>query len=568
MLEIVIRRCPSSLPVLLPVVALLMHLPISGIPLYASEDTMCPKALEDLFDSTPGPQTGDSNAVNCMFRVLLPSLGVNLSILYGGGIGGTTTTSSFQSEGGYSGGGDVSRAATVSAFLLNLFYRSWKRLNGFRLLLFEPGLMEAFSNCVKILWDKPGTIVEDVPCSTHAQRLVRTIISDTIQLGSQPGSGTFNAVTQILMCTRREQRVMNMRNSCKDAGSSDGFRYFVIECLMDYCRTTQVEQQQAVDVEIRRRSISMSDVPVILQNFIGAATAAATLLTTDGDCSLYVYLSVVEFCISIVGSSLWDCIHLQSIDHGEICISAASIVLRITTVLTLRRAMMNVIGYEGNFIRLNSESAHPMRRQELEEDPSSSSFTASTDIDLLLKLLQTIHFNLDILLPFDLPDNGNSKQEQLPHLKRCHSSKHSGSSSYNDGEQLGGNEYPRSRRRSLDASHRPSSTVTSFSNLMVADDDSSPSCATTTTTTTTSLPALMVRYIGYSRSNADSSGAQSNLLYNVPYNSVLIKQTIIVRFSRFGKVVVPIKEEEEDLKVVVVVVLPVVAAALQLFLPP
>ncbi len=418
-----------------------MHLPISGIPLYASANTMGPKVLEELFDSTPGPQASDLNAVNCMLRVLLPSLDVNLSILCGG-IGGTpittattataTALSSLQNE-GRSRGGDTVRAKTVASFLLQLFYRSLKRLNGFRLLIFEPGLLEAFSKCLRAMWNKPGAIVEDVPCGKDVLQLIKAILSDIVKHGSPPGCGAFNAVTQILTGGRREQRVMS-GSTIKDTEAFDGFRCYVVEFLLDYCRSFDVEvqdqqlspsnvcEQQVVD---ERQRWPLEDIRQVLDNLIGASTAAAALLTADDDCCLRVYSSVLELCLSVLNSSL------LSPDDGECRNPLIIIVLCVTAVSTLRRATIGVIGngiggerdsdnWSGSSNNSSSKLCgghdHPIH-QELGERRSSP--PAPAGVDSLLKLLKTIHSNLDVILPLDLfsDGGGQKKHHSLPHYR-------------------------------------------------------------------------------------------------------------------------------------------------------
>ncbi len=423
MLEIVIRQFHSSLPVLLPVVALLMHLPISGIPLYASANTMGPKALEDLFDSTPGPRASDLNAVNCMLRVLLPSLDINLSILRGG-----------------IRGGDAVRAKTVASFLLLLFYSSWKRLSRFRLLMFEPGLVEAFSKCVRTAWGKPDVIIENVPCGKEILQLVKAILYENIKRGSPPGSAVFNVVMQILSGgSRREQR--NEDITSKDTEALDEFHCHVVDSLVDYCGSMKVEiqdEQQVVDERSTQHQeqhfsliciSSLDDVPQILDNFIGAASAAVALLFTDNDRSLRVYCSVLELCLSVFNSSLWS--YLISPDTGEFRTSVTVMLLRFTTVSMLRRATIDVIG-NGNSSKRdcddsNSSKLHGGRyddsliQEEFEELPSSSSHAVLTDVDSLLKLLGIIHSNLDVLLPLDLPSDDKQEEEHLKTPLQGHS---------------------------------------------------------------------------------------------------------------------------------------------------
>ncbi len=429
-LEIVIRRFHSSLPVLLPVVALLMHLPISGIPLRANADTMGPKALEELFDSTPGPRSSDLNAVNCMLRVLLPSLDISLSILRGDGFHGTTTEaamtafSSPQNE-GRSRGGDTIRAKTVASFLLQLFHRSSIRLNGFRLLMFEPGILEAFSKCLRATWNNPGAIIEDTPCGKDVVQLINAILSDIAIHSSPPGGGAFNAVMQILTGGRREKRggVMSGSSSIKDNTEAfNGFRCYVVEFLVDYCRSFDAEvwdqqispssaacEQKVVDEKQRwRRPLfahsSLKDNRQVLDNLIGATTAAAALLASDGDCCLRLYSSVLELCLSVLNSSLWEC--LVSPDDGEHRNSAILIVLRFTAVTTLQRATIGAID-NGYSIYGSSNSNSSSKRcdddhaiqQELGDQCSSPH--APADTDSLLTLLKTIRSNLDVLLPLD-----------------------------------------------------------------------------------------------------------------------------------------------------------------------
>ncbi len=430
LLETVIRRFHSSLPVLLPVVALLMHLPISGIPLYASANTMGPKVLEELFDSTPGPRISDLSAVNCMLRVLLPSLDVSLTIL--------------RAE---TRGGDTVRAKTVALFLLNLFYNTWTRLSKFHLLMFEPGLVGAISKCAKTAWTKPNTNIENVPCGEEILKLIKAILYESIKIGSPSGSVVFNVVMQILTGGGgyyREQRSEDSFFFSISKGTADAldeFHCHVVDSLVGYCRSMKVEikgEVQMVDEmsttqhqEQQHSSLictSLDDASLLLDNFIGATSATvAALLFTDNDCSVRLYKSVMDLCLSIMNSPLWS--YLTPLDDGDFRTSVIVMMLRTATVSMLKRATIGVIGSgndnsssrkrdddeDSNSSLKCGDDKFSMQEEFEEELPPSSRAVLLTDVHSLVPLFRVISSNLDVLLPLDLPLD--DEQEEEDYLK-------------------------------------------------------------------------------------------------------------------------------------------------------
>lgn len=305
-----ICRHSASLPVILPVLAILLDVPIAQLP--SSIGSLALASLSSCFEAAPGPKAVTNVGTTCLADVLLPCVSRNFVIMQAAEGGGDS--------------GDAPRARTVNLFVMSLLQQSYMKHSTFRRLCLTPNSVEALTDCAATGWYvRPSTVAEGAEGDATQYRgqdvmlLVQPLVRDIVIYGVPAGTGAFQTMSRMMTA---------------HAGSphrQEGYQCALLSAIEVVCT-------EALSL-VHLSPLQSHSAARRIENAVGAAGAAASCTASSAIAGVLPCAAAFHLCFAVLKhiDELTSAAHHPNLSACAISVKGDSIVAcRLTAVVALR----------------------------------------------------------------------------------------------------------------------------------------------------------------------------------------------------------------------------------------